>query len=109
MPRALLPIHHPVGGVATMQQKVYRGQTFLPRGMVNAGSIQCTRPARDRSGKVLNPVYQAQLDAYLAARFVEVAEDHDFLRRLLAAEALEFRAADRFTGGDFLDGTLPPR
>ena len=92
-----------------MQQKVYRGQTFLPRGMVNAGSIQCTRPARDRSGKVLNPVYQAQLDAYLAARFVEVAEDHDFLRRLLAAEALEFRAADRFTGGDFLDGTLPPR
>ena len=109
MPRALLPIHHPVGGVATMQQKVYRGQTFLPRGMLSSGSIQCTRPARDRSGKVLNPVYQAQLDAYLATRFVEVAEDHDFLRRLLAAEALEFRAAIRFTGGEFLDGTLPPR
>ena len=110
MPRDLPPIPQPNSAVGMEQQRCQQKAAFLPRGMTPLRTVPCPRPRRNPANEPVYPAFQEVLDGYLAARFVEVAEDATFLDRWKAAELAEFRAAEALEPeSTFKDGTLLPR
>ena len=110
MPRDLPPIPQPNSAMGMEQQRCQQKAAFLPRGMTPQRTVPCPRPRRNPANEPVYPAFQEVLDGYLAARFVEVAEDATFLERWTAAELAEFRAAETLEpGSTFKDGTLVPR
>lgn len=110
MPAQLNKLDTPSCALAVVRQQSAVVQTHAPRGIRPARALRCTRPARAVNGRPINPSFDHICEAYVAANFVEVGEDPEFLTKLKAAELAEFKApyaTDEERRA--LDGSLPPR
>lgn len=110
MPAELNQIDTPSCALMVVKQQSQVVQTHAPRGMRTSRTLRCTRPARAVNGRPINPSFDNICNAYVAANFIEVGEEPDFLPRLKAAELAEFKApyaTDEERRA--LDGSLPPR
>ena len=110
MPAQLNKLDTPSCALAVVRQQSAVVQTHAPRGIRPARALRCTRPARAVNGRPINPSFDHICNAYVAANFVEVGEDPEFLTKLKAAELAEFKApyaTDEERRA--LDGSLPPR